>query len=397
MKSKATPTDASELSPEQVAAFRLSRHHLVKRAPKSGLLRVAGDMAGAQAQVLSAAQTSLWARTRGLRLEDVNAALTKERTLVKTWCIRGALHIIPSKDFGVFVRGSMRRDARSTAWMRRKGIPIDAVDRLVGAMRDVLDRPLTRMEIAERIRDKLGIKIATKSGRGWGGPSNATGFQIGGTTLSLDGIVFLAGQRGLACFGPARGAEATFVRPGDWLPNFADVPAEKAELELLRRYLRAHGPATVRDYARWTYMTAADARDVWRRLEPEMAALEVAGRVGWVLRDDLATLRRAKLDGPVVRLLPFFDSLLLGHVDKGHLVDAAHYKRVYRPQGWLAAVVLVDGRVAGVWSHERKGARLSVRVTPFRAMARATRALVREEADDLGRFLGTAAVSTRFS
>ena len=52
---------------------------------------------------------------------------------------------------------------------------------------------------------------------------------------------------------------------------------------------------------------------------------------------------------------------------------------------------------AGVWSHERKGARLSVRVTSFRAMAQATRALVREEADDLGRFLGTAVVSTRFS
>src|SRR6266511_6222070 len=172
MKAEAAPTDASELSPDQVAAFRLSRYHLVKRAPKSALLRVAGDMAGVQAQVLSAAQISLWARTRGLRLEDVTAALTEERTLVKAWCIRGALHIIPSQDFAIFVRGSMRRDTRSTAWMRRKGIPIDAVDRLVGAMRDVLDRPLTRMEIAERIRDKLGIKIATKSGRGWGGPTS---------------------------------------------------------------------------------------------------------------------------------------------------------------------------------------------------------------------------------
>src|SRR6266498_2476428 len=143
MKSKATPTDASELSPEQVAASRLSRHHLVKRAPKSGLLRVAGDMAGVQAQVLSAAQISLWARTRGLRLEDVNAALSEQRTLVKTWCLRGTLHIIPSNDFAVFVRGSARRGARWTAWMLRAGIPIDAVDRLLEAVRDVLDRPLT--------------------------------------------------------------------------------------------------------------------------------------------------------------------------------------------------------------------------------------------------------------
>lgn len=387
---------APSVSPERVAAFRLARHHLSERAPTSALARVAGDMVGAQAQVLSAAQISLWARTRGLRLEDVNAALSEQRTLVKTWCLRGTLHIIPSNDFAVFVRGSARRGARWTAWMLRAGIPIDAVDRLLEAVRDVLDRPLTRMEIAGRIRDTLGIKIAAKSGRGWGGPSNATGFQIAGTTLSLDGIMFLAGQRGLACFGPMRGAEATFVRPEDWLPNWHDMPAEKAEPELLRRYLRGHGPATVPDYARWTYMTAADTRDVWRRLEPEMAPVDVAGRVGWVLRGDLAALRRAKLDGPIVRLLPSFDSLLLGLVDKGHLVDATHYKRIYRPQGWLSPVVLVDGRAAGVWSYERKGRRLAVRVEAFRRFPAAVRSRVTDESEDLRRFFGIPEVTVAF-
>lgn len=235
-----------------------------------------------------------------------------------------------------------------------------------------------------------------KSGRGWGGASNATGFRIAGTALSLDGIVFLACLRGLACFGPPRGAEATFVRPEKWLPDWHDLPAEKAELELLRRYLRAHGPATVRDFALWTYMTAADARDIWGRLEEELAPVSVSGRVGWGHRDDLPALQRAELDGPVVRLLPYFDSLL-GLKDKSHLVDAAHYKRVYRPQGWLSPVVLVDGRVVGVWSHERKGARLSVRVTPFHEVPPALRTRVREEAEDLGRFLGVHAVSIRFS
>ena len=125
--------------------------------------------------------------------------------------------------------------------------------------------------------------------------------------------------------------------------------------------------------------------------------MSVGGRTAWALRSDGSALRRAKIERPSVRLLPYFDGFLLGHKEKTHLVDAAHYKRVYRAQGWLSPVVLVDGRAAGVWSHERKGARLSVRVTPFRAMAQATRALVREEADDLGRFFGTAVVSTRFS
>jgi len=388
--------DAPVVSPERVAAFRLSRHHLVERAQASALARVAGDMAGTQAQVLSAAQMSLAARTRDISVEDVEHALWRDRTLVKTWCMRGALHLIPSKDFAVFVRGS-RRDARSTAWMVRRGFPIDAVDRLVRGMRAVLDRPLTRTEIAERVSASLGVKVLAKSGRGWGGKSNATGFRIAGTVLSLDGIVFLACTRGLACFGPSRGAEATFVRPEEWIRNWKDRPAEQAELELLRRYLGAHGPATVRDFAQWTYMTAADARGIWGHLEAELAPVNIGRQVGWVLRDDVPALKRAKLESTVVRLLPNFDSFLLGVKDKSHLVDAAHYKRVYRPQGWLSPVVLIDGRVAGVWSYSRKRRRLEIRVEAFQTLRSADRAAIRDEAEELRRFLDAPEVAVAFA
>src|SRR3989454_9834832 len=135
MTARAPVPDAIRASPDQVSAFRLSRHHLVKRAPASELAQVAGDMAGVQAQVLSAAQISLWARTRGLSVDDVENALWRDRTLVKSWCIRGALHIIPSQNFAVFVRGGARRDARSTAWPVRAPLPIEAADPLVEAMR----------------------------------------------------------------------------------------------------------------------------------------------------------------------------------------------------------------------------------------------------------------------
>src|SRR2546421_9978720 len=326
MNPRATVIDAQRASPEQVSAFGLSGHHLVKRPPASALAQVAGDMAGAQAQVLSAAQVSLGARTRGLSVGDVENALWLDRPLVKSWCIRRALHPIPSPDFAVFVRRGARRNARSTAWLVRARMPIDAVDRLVEAMRDGLDRPLTRSEIAERIAASLGIKSVEKSHRGWGGASTATGFRIAGKMLSIDGIVFLACLRGLACFGPARGAQATFVRPEKWLPDWNDLPVEKAELELLRRYLRAHGPATVRDFALWTYMTAPDSREIWARLEPEMAPVDVDGRIGWVLREDLPALRRSEPHEPGLRPLPSFDAFLLRVKDKSHLVDLAHYK-----------------------------------------------------------------------
>ncbi len=396
MKSAPGRADILEVTAEQVAAFRLSRHHLSKRAPAKELARVAGDMAGAQAQIMSAAQISLWARTRGLRASDVEEALWVDRTLVKMWCLRGTVHIVPSADHALFVRGCTRRANRSLAWMARAEIPPAAVERVIDAIGRVLTHPLTKKELAVRMSKSLGLKTSSKSGRGWGGAANATGFEIDGTVVSLGGILFMACMRGVACSGPNRGSEATFVRPDAWIPRWRDMPVEDAEDELLRRYLRAFGPSTVSDFAVWTYMTALDAREVWARVENELAPVRVNGRTTWVVRTDVPALERASFDRPSVQLLPFFDSFLLGHKDKGHIVDATHYKRVYRPQGWISPIVLVNGRAAAVWALERKSRRLAMRVEPFRDFPAAVRSRVKEEAEDLGRFLDMSEVVTTF-
>ncbi|TLZ44023.1 MAG: winged helix DNA-binding domain-containing protein [Methanobacteriota archaeon] len=345
-------------------------------------------MVGAQAQLLSAAQMSLWTRTRGLRIEDVDRALWEDRTLAKVWCMRGSLHLIPSRDFAVFVRGSARREARSAAWLARAGVPMEAIERILAAIPDVLDQPLTRGELAARLSEVLRIKMQRRAGRGWGGPSDADGFDVGGRVLSVHGILFFACMRGLACFGPMRGKETTFVRPDRWLSGWHDLPQEAAETELLRRYLRAHGPASVTDFAQWTYLKAADAREIWGRLADALVPVDDGVRSGWLLRSDEPALHGATLESPHVRLLPFFDGFLLGLKDKGHLVDREHYKKVYRPQGWLAPAVLMDGRVAGIWSHERKGPTLSLRIESFSSLRPEARKRLSEEADDLRRFLG---------
>src|SRR2546422_11082933 len=75
MTARAPVTDAICASPDQVSAFRLSRHHLVKRPPASALAQVAGDMAGAQAHGFSAARISLWGRAPGVSVGGVEDAV----------------------------------------------------------------------------------------------------------------------------------------------------------------------------------------------------------------------------------------------------------------------------------------------------------------------------------
>jgi hypothetical protein len=116
-----------------------------------------------------------------------------------------------------------------------------------------------------------------------------------------------------------------------------------------------------------------------------------------ILREDLNKLAQAEFERPLVRLLPYFDSYLLGHRDRQHLVHVTHHPKVYRAQGWIAPVVLVDGRVAAVWSHAREGNRLQVKVTKFASLSRHIIARIREEAQDLGRFLETPNVNVQIS
>jgi len=372
----------------QVHAFRMGRHHLDRPLPKAQLTRVVADACGVQAQVMAAAQLALRVRVRALRLEDVQRVLWQDRSVARAWCMRGTVHLVPSSDLALFVRGSSARiEGRVAAWLNRAGVPRASVERLIEAASVAMDRPRTRGEIAARIRDALGLPIEKAGSRGWGGRADAAGFRLGRTVITVPDIAFMASYRGLACFGPDEGQGTTFVRPDAWLRAWRDLSVAEAEEALLRRYLRAFAPATVSDFATWTQMTLGHAQEVWSHLEDDLCPVTVDGGAAWVLRRDLSSLERAQLNQPTVRLLPYFDAFLMGHKERRHLVDGAHHKRIYRPAGWVYPAVLADGRVAGDWSYERRARDLRVRVRPYQPLDEGTKDLVRGEADDVARFL----------
>ncbi len=371
----------------QVAAFRLARHHLAERAPTQALLSVAGDMTGAQAQLVSAAQLSLWARVEDLEIAHLAAAMD-ERSLVKASCMRRTLFLVPSDDLAIFVRGSARRAEKEIRWTRGKGVPDRVVEAAIDAALGALDRPLTRPEIAERVSQALGVQMQAVHGGGWGSRRKVAAVPVGDLTFPIVDLLHLAAARGVVCSGPNRGSEPTFVRADAWIPQWQDVPREQAEVRLLHRYLRAYGPATAADFALWTGITLRDAREIWAREHAGFAAVDVEGWAAAILREDLDELAQAKFERPTIRLLPYFDTFLLGHRAREHLVAMEHRNTIYRAQGWIAPVVLVDGRAVAVWAHTRKANQLRISITPFGPLSPSTAAGIRDEAQDLGRFLG---------
>ena len=380
-------SDQVSVTWKQVTAFRLARHHLLERASKRNLLSVLRDMGGAQAQLLSAAQISLWARIRDLELGHIEEAFEKRR-LVKASCMRRTLFLVPSQDLAVFIRGAAGRAEKEIRWARGKGVPERVIEKAIDATLSVLDQPLTRPEIAEHVTRKLGVQMKTYEGGGWGNRRNLAAVPVGDLNYPVVELLHLVAARGVVCYGPPRGNEPTFVRADAWIPQWKDVPREEAEERLLHIYLQSFGPATAADFSLWSGITLTDARRVWDRVQADLTSVSVDGWEAAILRKDLKELIQAEVETPQVHLLPYFDSYLLGHKEREHLATLEHRPKIYRAQGWISPVVLVDGRVVAVWEHAREGDHLRLRIKKFGPISKRIGARIAEEAQSLADFLG---------
>jgi hypothetical protein len=357
----------------KVLGFRVTRHRLDRRAPAGSLVEVTRALCGVHAQLAASAELALWARVEGLGRDDVRAALEDERSLVKTWAMRGTLHLLAAADLALYVALlGPQWDDPGGAWLRGFGVTKEQYDAiLVGVPRALGARPKTRQQLADELAELGGEDLREKLLSGWGA------------------LLKPVARRGDLAFGPNRGRNVTFVRPDRWLRRFARITDEEAwreaQREVVRRYLSGYGPANADDLGRWLGLRTGLKR-MLRGLEDELVEVEVAGSAGWLLVVDLDTLTEAP-PPKAVRLLPAFDPYVVGSRPRSLLVDTAHEARIFRPQAWFSPVVLVGGRAAGIWERERRGRRLEVRIEPFTRLSAATRRELAEEADRLGEFL----------
>jgi hypothetical protein len=116
--------------------------------------------------------------------------------------------------------------------------------------------------------------------------------------------------------------------------------------------------------------------------------VDVEGTSAWFLTSHMNDLAQAEKPGSV-RLLPAFDQYVIAASRQAaNFLPGPFKDRIYRPQGWLSPVLLVDGRMDGVWRHERKGGRLLVQIEPFLELPAWARQSAEDEAERLAAFLG---------
>jgi hypothetical protein len=371
----ARTTVAAWLTWPGVLAWRLTRQRLDRRAARAEALGVVQQICGLHAQVMSSAELTLWARVEDLEPDAVRTALWEERSLVKTWAMRGTLHLLPAAELPIWVgaQGFLKPRYHAPSWLRHFGLTREEAEALIAAIPEALDRRmLTREELAQKVGRLVGSE------------------ELGGKLLhSWGALLKPAAFKGYLLFAPSVGQNVRFARPDQWLPRWEPADTEEAAREVVRRYLAAYGPATREDFARWFGTSSpAQAGRLIEGLGEEIAPVEIEGSQAWMLAEHVPEIEVAEPSG-VVRLLPAFDHYVVAAPrDREAVLPKALKGRVYRPQGWLSPVLLVDGRMEGLWRHEREGGRLVVEIKPFADQPEWVRRATEEEAERLARFLG---------
>ncbi len=350
----------------RATAQRLTRDAPARRRPSA----ILHDVCGLQAQLLSAAALGMRVRSPGLPAASVRRALNHERTIVRTWLMRGTLHVVAAEDVRwlVALLGPVFARAATTRHTQL-GLDDDLKARGATAIRRILTDagPLTRHQLVDRLRTR-DVVLDSK-------------------TQAPIHLIALAALQGILCLGPeSDDGEATYVLLDDWIAPASTRSRETALAELARRYFSAYGPATIEDLSAWSGLPIGEARSAVSGAAAALTEVKIQGRPAFARRQQLRPeVTRVKAD---VRLLPAFDTYLLAYRRRDLAVALPLQRRLQRGGGWLHPAVVVNGRAVAAWSLRKSGERGGrVLVEPFAPLSGAERAGIEAEVADIGRFL----------
>jgi hypothetical protein len=323
------PTMAGTETDRSLNRALLARQGLLEPfdAPVADVVEAIGAL---QAQAWAAPPVALWSRMRAFEAGDLYAALERRELLVGI-NLRATLHLVSAREHPAY--HAVVEASGVTDWRRTKE---PSSDGLRAAVLAYADTPRTGEEIAAFADAWVG--------------------EHPGAIADAE----LEHQRTYKWRPLVRWSALTRVpEDGRWtaktpmaLVAAPDVSApEDALATVIRRHLRAFGPASAEDVASWIGWRTPPVRAALKALEADLTVLD-GGRY------DLPDAPRPDAGTPAPpRFLAAFDSALLAYPAKRRtrLVPEELKDLVYlRKNLQVKPTFLLDGFVAGIWAIEVK-------------------------------------------
>jgi len=312
---------------------------------------------------------SLWAvglRMRNATESGIEQAIN-ERRIVRTWPMRGTLHLVAAEDVRWMLALLAPRTLQRNAARLLREFAIDRA--LIKRAGRILSAALaggpamTRPELYARLEAE---KIVTGKQRGMH-------------------ILWWLAHEAFICCGPRAGKQHTFVLLDEWIRPSPAITREEALARLARRYFARHGPASVADFVWWSGLNVADAN-----IAIEASKAQLVGEALGKLTFWSGAQSRVRRSQPC-HLLPVYDEYTIGYADRSAALDPAHAQLASAGHGIFRAPIIIQGRIVGSWTRELKNKRVEVRVTPLMRFGREHLPWIARAADRYGAFLGVSA------
>lgn len=310
--------------------WTLVRQLLMERQPLDAVAGV-GHLAGMQAQHPPSPYIGLWSRLVGFERPHLEQALQR-RSVVKVTVMRGTLHLVPTRRLPHFRLAAGSSYYESTL-ARLRGLGVDLAAIRARVTHEVAARPHSRTEVSALITSLLPDPVPH-----WVHDRPSA---IAAVSVTTD-LVNAPEDAMYGAVGRSRYAVA---------PVVPEVPRDEAIREVVATYLRAFGPASSTDIARWS----------GSRVQAFAPALEELGVTAFRAEDgrtllDLPDAPRPSTVGPVpARFLPKWDNLLLAYDRRDRVLPEPYRRVVIAKNGDVAPTFLVDGKVAGTWAAPVRG------------------------------------------
>ena len=355
-------TDMPVLSPRALNRATLERQILLRRK-KLPALQAIEHLVGMQAQAPDPPYVGLWTRLEGFHPDELGR-LILERSAVRVALMRNTVHLVSARDcLGLrpLVQPVIDRGLHANR-ANREGLEGVDIEALSAAGRALLEeRPRTARELGVLLHERWPERDPASLAR------------------AIRHLVPLVQVPPRGVWGESGPAAHTTVEA--WLGHpFERNPSLE---EMVLRYLRAFGPASVKDVQTWSGLTRLG--EMVERLRPRLLTFrDEHGR-------DLFDLPDAPRPGPDVpappRFLPEFDNLILSHADRTRVIADAYRKAIASRNGMVPATFIIDGFVRGTWKTGRTRRKATLVIEPFEALAKKDHTALAEEGERLVRFL----------
>jgi hypothetical protein len=339
-------------------------NHGLSRAGHRRASDVVAWSGAVQAQEYTPAKWGLGIRMRAGTVDaDIEAAFTRGEIL-RTHVLRPTWHFVAPADIRWLLALTAPRVQRIMArYNRRLDLSPHTMTRsfnvLEHALRD--HQFMTRAELRERLASE--------------------GLAFSGVRLAQ--LMMHAELEAVVCSGPRRGKQFTYALLDERAPEAARLSRDEALAEIVRRYFRSHGPATIRDFVWWSGLTVADAK---RGLDMTGATSTLADGLSYW---SFGRAARAPAGGQAC-LLPIYDEYLIAYRDR---VAVPHGPSAVLPASrWPVTfqhAIVIDGQVAGTWRWTSTARRTSIDAVLLGPARRTKKSAVADAVERFARFQGS--------